>query len=203
MSTDIDIHSRYSVIASVTAMVLSVLFIVTACSTFISAREASHQNALAAAHDGSATSEAVVSTSDAKHSPAIDKTMDEWEKARATYLRTLDYSQIDQQTNDRDEYLLKSDLIESRYHIKTSETAMYVEQDFRKALAELRVAEHRFNQAVKLASPAELNDLEATKPNLDDLLKKAVLSMEHGCVYPQSSRYHQVEAKLENLLVKL
>jgi hypothetical protein len=158
---------------------------------------------MAAATVESTASQATESADDATPPPAIDKAMDDWEKARAAYLRTLDYAQVEQQSNATDEYLVKTNLIESRFHVKTSETAMYVEHDYQKALRELQVAEQRFVQAVKITHLDELQELDDTKPNLDYLLTQAKWSVDHGCVYSQSYRYHQVEASIEDLLAKL
>ncbi|MCG6969416.1 MAG: hypothetical protein LJE85_06585 [Gammaproteobacteria bacterium] len=202
MSTDIDIKS-YSVISSLTAMVLSALFIVTACSTFISARDAESQKASSTAVATSADVVPRANEQGAGHSESFDKAMDEWQKARAAYLRTLDYAQIEQQNTAPQDYLLKSNLIESRYHIKTSETAMYVEHDYRKALQELKVAEQQFVRAIKMASSAELNKLDATKPNMDSLLVQAKLSVKHDSVYPEPNGYRQVETQIEKLIATL
>lgn len=133
----------------------------------------------------------------------FDKTTDEWEKARAAYLRDLDYAEIFRQNNKRNDVKLKSDLIESRYQIESAETAMYEEQDIPKALTDLQRAEQRFQQAIRLAGKEETKELKSTKWNLDNLQKSAQLSMAHSCVYPYSTGYHEIEARIESLLITL
>jgi hypothetical protein len=205
MSTDIELASRYSTMTSIVTLALGVMFLFTSCSTFISNQKESLNNTPAAQQPTTAqVSESAVETGSAPEiDKTVDKTMDNWEKARAAYLRTLDYAAIDQQNNDHSNYLVKSDLVESRYHIKTSDAAMYVERDYRKALHELQEAEKNFGQAIKTAGSHELQPLDNTKTNLDDLLTQAQLSAQHDCAYPRPSNYHQVEAQIENLLKTL
>lgn len=210
MSTDIEHSSRYSTASSLVALALGVMFLFTSCSTFISNQKESLNNTPAALQPTTAqVSESAVETGSAPDmdktvdKTMVDKTMDDWEKARAAYLRTLDYAAIDQQDNDHSNYLVKSDLVESRYHIKTSDAAMYVERDYRKALHELQEAEQKFDQAIKTAGSDELQPLDNTKTNLDDLLTQAQLSAQHDYAYPRPSNYHQVEAQIENLLKTL
>lgn len=183
------------------ALALTSIFSLTACSTFISAQKNESDQYTPSIKATAAIDPAAGNTG--AFDKSYDKNIDEWEKARAAYLRDLDYAEVFQQNNDHDEYLLKSDLIESRYHIKTAETAMNVEKNSPKALKELQLAEKRFNQAIQLANPDESKELKATKPNLDNLLKTARLSMEHSCAYPQSSRYQKIAATIENLLIAL
>lgn len=211
MLTDItECLRRCSTIMGIVAIGIATMFMVTGCATFSSAeKKADDQTtALATAPAGAAAGKTKRYTIDAGHSPVVDKTTDEWEKARAVYLRTLDYAEIEQQNNDHEEYLLKRDLIESRYHIETAETAMYVEADFPKGLAELQLADRYFNQAIQIANPDELEDLKAIRQSFDDLHKQSRLSAEHKCIYPesvnsQSVRYHAIEAQIENLLAAL
>lgn len=199
MSTNIDIQSRLGFLISVTALVFIVLFAATSCSAFISTQKTDDQQASVTRVDAIA-SKVIKPVQEASKSPGFDKSMDDWQKARAVYLRSLDYARIDQQNNGHEEYLLKSNLVESRYHIKTSESAMYVEHDFPKALQELRLAEQRFIQAIKKANPEELIALRQTKPALDELLQQAKLSSAHDCIYPQFSSYQVTEEKIEELL---
>ena len=214
MSTDIDIRSWHSIIASSIVLAFSALFVLTSCSTMAvkgavkgavkeTGKLSEEKFSTAKAPVQTIVSQATQSANDTAQSPAIDKAMDNWEKARTAYLRTLDYEQVEQQSNTTDEYLVKTNLIESRYHVKRSETAMYVEHDYQKALQELQVAVQRFAQATKIANTDELQELDDTKPNLDYLLTQAELSVDHGCVNSQSNRYHQVEARIEDLLATL
>lgn len=201
MSAEIETHPKYSVIASIVTMVLCVLFIITSCSTFISAREASQQKMPPTAVQNDITATEAKEQND--QSPAFDKAMDDWEKSRATYLRILDYAQIEQQENVNNKYKLKSNLVESRYHIKNAEAAMFVEQDIHKALVELRAAKLRFNKAIKMADADKLKEMEAIKSNLDNLLENAKSSVVQDGTSSQAARYHQVEVNIENLLTSL
>lgn len=213
MSTDIDIRSRYSAVTSIIAIALGALFLFTACSTFISRQTSQDKTPMAAtpmATTNMATTpsettaiQESAAVAETGRPPSVDKAMDDWEKARAAYLRTLDYEKIEQQNDKRDEYLLKSNLVESRYHIKTSDAAMFVEHDYRKALHELQAAEQRLIQAVKMASSKELPGLDNTKSDVDQLLTQAKLSAHDGCEYVNPQDYHQVEARLEHLLGSL
>jgi hypothetical protein len=202
MSTNIDIRSRYSTATSIIAIALGVLFLYTACSTFISRQTSQPSQDKTPMAKATAIQESAT-VAETGRSPSVDKAMDDWEKARAAYLRTLDYEKIEQQNDKHDEYLLKSNLVESRYHIKTSDAAMFVEHDYRKALHELQAAEQRLIQAIKMASSKELPGLDNTKSDVDQLLTQAKLSAHDGCEYANPHGYHQVEARLEHLLGSL
>jgi hypothetical protein len=204
MSTNFAIQSRYIAMICVTALVLSMLFTLTACSTLSSAREASQEKIpVTVAPIESTAGQATPFPNDAAQSPAGDQVMDDWEKAHAVYLRTLDYEQIDQQNNGSDKYLIKTNLIESRYHVKNSETAMYVEHDYQTALQELQLAKQRIVRAIQIANSDELQKLDDTKSNLDYLLTQAKSSVDHGVTYPKTYRYHRVETQIENSLASL
>ena len=164
--------------------IIPTILLVSGCSTLGSGDEASMTKSPVIS-DASSSILAEARSHEYEPRHAIDKDMVDWEKARAAYLRDLDYENIEQQNNNHNEYLLKSYLVESRYHIKNAEYATVMEQDYQKALAEMRQAEQRYKQATIAANSAELDKLEVTEPNLDGLLKNAVQNMKNGCWHPQ------------------
>jgi hypothetical protein len=133
----------------------------------------------------------------------VDATQDIWAKQHAAYLRTLDFAQIDQQKNIPAVYSLKTDIIDSRYHIRNSETDLTVEHNARSALRELRSAKQLFDRAVANANGKERPLLDDPKTMLDDLIKQTELSMQNKCDSPGQDDYHLLELKLENLLAAL
>ena len=204
MSTNIPFHARYRSIINCCVVAFSMFMSLTSCSTLkLSERAVNPKPSGAVLTTNYSAVEVMAPKNKGVYSPKVDKTMDDWEKARATYLRTLDYALISQQNNDHAEYLLKSNLIESRYAIRNAETALYVEHDYKKAFEELREANRHFNEAIKMANADELKDLEATKVKVDYLLKQTKLSADNGCVYLQSKFYDRTEAKIEDLVVNL
>jgi len=204
MSTNFVMRSGSGLMLGATSLMLGVCLILTACASYTPSNKDGNAN-LSAAEATAATAEAgpEVSALDESDSSKVDQTLDDWEKSRANYLRSLDYAQVEQQNNDLNDYLLKTNLIETRYHVKDSETAMYVEKDYLAALDELRQAEHRFDEAIKMARKGELVNLKAEKPDLDKLLKKAQSAVEHKCICTQPAGYHEVEARLETLITSL
>ena len=133
----------------------------------------------------------------------VDTIKDVWEKQRAAYLRSLDYEKIDQQKNTSNAYVIKADIIDSRYHIENSEADLRVEHNVRSALRELRSAKQLFDRAISRANTNELPDLENSKSMLDDLIKQTELASQNKCDYPTIGNYQLVEATLENLLATL
>lgn len=190
---------------SVVGLMFIALFSLTACTTMSSIRSSEHSPNTSKTTAAATTLNPVVYAGNTTvFDEKYDETTDQWEKARAAYLRDLDYAKIFQQHNSHDEYMLKSDLIESRYNIKAAETAMEEEKNFPKALSDLQLAEHDYRQAIRLANHREAKDLQATEPYLDDLQESAQMSLHHHhCVYPNSTRYREVEGKIENLLIAL
>jgi hypothetical protein len=145
-------------------------------------------------------------TSTAARSPAvkkIDTVQDAWEKQHAAFLRSLDFATIDQQKNAAAVYTIKTDIINSRYHIRNSETNLTVEHNVRSALRELRWAKQSFARAVSNAAPKELHTLDNPQSMLNDLIKRMELSMQNKCDAPDHADYRLLEAKLEDLLATL
>lgn len=142
-------------------------------------------------------------TGQSRTTSANETLTDNWAKARAVYLRSLDYAKIEQQDNPRDQYLVKSNLIESRYHIKDSENALYVEHNLPKALQELRAAEKQYNQALSTAPAKHRDPLTNTKSDLDALLEQEESLTHNCCRYPPRDAYTTIEASIENLLSRL
>lgn len=177
------------------ALAVTIVVNATACSTF----QAAHKN-MTEQNKSAVKGLAAPAVDD---SFAYDKSVDEWENARAAYIRDLDYAEIFHQNNNHHEYLLKSDLIESRYDLASAETAMDEEKNFPKARTDFRLAEQRMQQAIQLANPHESKDLVATKSNLDSLQQSANLAMDHSCTYPYTDRYRKVEGNIEHLLMAL
>lgn len=202
------LHLKPGIIATVFFItVFCVLFSMSGCSSLSVARANSLPPTPLATADATSritNHSDTLPGNDADDSFTIDKVTDDWEKQRAIYLRSLDYAQIERQADqhdiDHNDYLLKGNLIESRYQIKDAEAAMYIEHDYPKALAELQTAKQRFDQAMKDATPLEANELEAAESNLDDLIKTAQLAVKWDRTYPQASRYRQVEANIEDLI---
>ena len=206
MSNRHALSTRHNVIVSYIVIVMGLLFALVSCSTLNSANSdntVADRAAATIADNNTAKSQGMDNTANKTIDNKIDKTMDSWEKAHALYLRTLDYAQIDQQGNSRNEYLVKSNLIESRYHIEDSETDLFVEHNLPKALQELRTAARRYYQAMSMARPQELNALKDTKSDLDSLLKQADLVSRYCCEYPQREDFQVVETEIKKLLVKL
>lgn len=178
-------------------VLLAIILIVSlsACSTLSSMRKhaPTQENSKAKAETAPAVDDSF----------AYDESVDEWEHARAAYIRDLDYAEIFHQHNDHQAYLVKSDLIESRYDLASAETAMDEEKNFPKARTDFQLAEQRLKQAIRLANPSESKDIKATEINLDNLEKSASLAMDHSCAYPYTDRYRKVEGKIEHLLMAL
>jgi len=128
---------------------------------------------------------------------------DTWAKQHAAYLRTLDFAEIDRQKNVPAVYSIKTDIIDSRYHIKNSETDLTVDHDVQSALRELRSAKQLFDRAVENANSRELHLLDNSKSMLQDLIKQTELSMQNKCDSPGHSEYHLLEGNLESLLAAL
>lgn len=132
----------------------------------------------------------------------VDQTRDNWAKARAVYLRSLDYEQIELQKNSSDEYFVKSNLVESRYHIKDSADALYIEHNSRKARQELREAIQQYNNAIAKA-PANMKDkLIRIKNDLESLLKKEKKLITCNCRLPRHEAYSTIESEIESLLTE-
>jgi hypothetical protein len=181
-----------------------IILLAAGCSTFRSEDEASlNQPSPASTSAGSLRGEAPSYEADSISKNVINKNILDWEKARAAYLRSLDYELIQQQNNDHDKYLLKSYLVESRYHLTNAENATVEEQNYQKALGEMRQAEQNFKQAIIAANTSELDKLEVTESNLEGLLKNAESNTKYGCSLPQSIQYHQIEEKIEDLITTL
>lgn len=133
----------------------------------------------------------------------VDVVQDAWAKQHAAYLRSLDFATIDTQKNVPAAYTIKSDIIDTRYHVRNSETDLTVDHDVRSALRELRSAKHLFDRAEANADKKELNLLGDSKSALDNLIKQTELSMQSKCDSPGRSDYQLLERKLETLLVSL
>jgi hypothetical protein len=136
------------------------------------------------------------------NSNGIDQTTDNWAKARAVYLRSLDYEQIDLQKNSNDQYFVKSNLVESRYHIKDSADALYIEHNARKARQELREAVQQYSNAITKA-PANMKDkLIRIKNDLESLLKEEKKLITCTCRPPRREAYSTIESEIESLLTE-
>ena len=134
---------------------------------------------------------------------AIDKSTENWAKERSNYLRSLDYEKIARQGDRGRQYMLKANLIESRYDIKNSEIALYDDHDMRTAMMDLRDALKRYKHAARLASQKELPALGNTEQHLETLVKRTGKYARCCCENPDPGRYHNVEASIETLLARL
>jgi hypothetical protein len=136
------------------------------------------------------------------NSSSIDQTRDNWAKARAVYLRSLDYEQIELQKNSSDDYFVKSNLVESRYHLKDSADALYIEHNVPKARQELREAVQQYNNAIAKA-PANMKDkLIHIKNDLESLLKEEKKLVACTCRPPRHEAYSTIESEIESLLTE-
>ena len=133
----------------------------------------------------------------------VDTTQDTWAKQHAAYLRTLDFAKIDRQKNIPATYSIKTEIINSRYYIRNSETDLTVDHNVRSALRELRSAKQLFDRAIANASSKEVHLLDKSKSMLDALIKQTELSMQNKCDSPDHQDYHLLEGKLETLLAAL
>jgi hypothetical protein len=178
----------------VVAVTFGLLFFVVSCATHAPAARVSSQ---------------VGEASRGNEPPAVpaankvDTIQDAWAKQRAAYLRSLDFEKVDLQKNHSATYTIKSDIIDSRYHIRNSETDLTVDHNRRSALRELRLAKQSFERAVTNANSKELHLLGGSKSMLNDLIKQSELSMQNKCDTPDHSDYHLLEGKLEDLLATL
>ena len=186
-------HGTFTRLALIAA---SLLFTLASCSTVEPEKSANNTDQLSAPTSPTVMQESTVS-------PAIDKTMDSWAKARAVYLRSLDYAKIDQQDNPPTQYSVKSNLIESRYHLKDSADALYIEHDLRKAVQELRAAVKQYHQAISAAPADKADILTPTKTDLESLLKQEEMLSPNCCEHPTREAYFTLETKIEKLLTKL
>lgn len=138
-----------------------------------------------------------------KTSSAIDKNTEHWEKERLNYLRSLDYQKIALQNNPQKQYMLKANLVESRFDIKSSELALYQDDDLRSAMLDLNDALKHYKHAAKLANQKELPKLGNTERSIESLINNTDKNMRCSCEHPRPSQYHKIEANLETLLAKL
>ena len=195
--------AQYRTYTPVTTIAASLLFILASCSTVEPEQGANNMDQASATASPTVKQQTILSTDRNTVSPAIDKTMDRWAKARAVYLRSLDYAKIDRQDNPRNQYIVKSNLIESRYHIKDSAEALYIEHDLRKAVQELRAAVQQYHQAISAAPADKADRLTPTETDLESLLKQEETLTHYCCEYPPREAYLSLETKIEKLLTKL
>ena len=195
--------SAYAFQATVLSFLM--LFGVSACSTLNSNEKpinSTNNHTVSSKQSSNAVSSREIA-SKAASKPTIDQTVDQWQNARAEYLRDLDYAKISRQNNSKSEYRLKSKLIETRYDIRSAKTALYEENNLAKARKELLLANQRLEQAIQLANPDVAIYLKSTKKHLNKLLKTDQLCRDRDCDTYYANPYHDIEANLEKLLIKL
>lgn len=180
------------------AIFIPLVFITSACASIAGARNSNARNSETDSSLPTTVLNTPIHTSD-----NVGNSTDTWEKQRVNYLRSLDYQKIEHQDNPHKQYMLKANLVESRYDLKNSEIAMYQEHDFRTAMLDLQDALQRYKHAVTLANQKELNQLGLTEQHLESLIKHTDKNMRCSCENPDPDRYHIIEASIETLLARL
>lgn len=171
---------------------------ITSCASLHDARDNNSPDKLAYRNHAP-----VVVTPHAFEPTPNDKYIANWAKQRADYLRSLDYQTIEQQNNSHQEYLLKTNLIESRYQLENSEIALDDDHDTHTALADLRSALEHYQRAARLANYKERIYMDIPGHKLQSLTKRTGMQSQCSCDSTNPHSYHTIEASIEHLLVEL
>ena len=127
-----------------------------------------------------------------------------WQFARAVYLRDLDYENINTHYPKVDDYEVKSDLIDSKYHLALAEAEVSQANDMATGQSELQVAQCYVNRALTSADKNELSQLKDIKNDLVRISKSPQQNLNY-CDDKQAAltRFHNIEAEVGSLLSNL
>jgi len=139
-----------------------------------------------------------------KSSASTDKDfIADWAKERSEYLRSLDYEKIDRQANSPTEYSIKSNLVNTRFHLDYAERLLYVDGNISGAKVEINHAIKEYKKALAAAGENKSEEMKTVKNELRFLASKTRRVQPSYCDCPPRPRFRQVEDEIEELLVEL
>lgn len=127
-----------------------------------------------------------------------------WQFARAVYLRDLDYENLNAHYPKVDDYKVKRDLIESKYHLALAEAEVTEANDMATGQSELQVAQCYVNRALINAGNNDLSQLKVVKNELNGISKSPQQDLNY-CNDKQAAlaQFHNIENEVGSLLLNL
>jgi len=126
----------------------------------------------------------------------------QWAEERAQYLRSLDFSEIDQQNLSPAVNNYKSNLINTRYYLDYAERLLFNDGDVAGAKNEIRHAVNAYKSALALSENKNTEEMSTIKSELRNLFENTHRVQPRYCNFPPRYKFNIVEQQIEDLLAK-